>query len=177
MRLNMAGIQHNSVVDGPGLRTTIFTQGCPHSCLGCHNPQTQDPSGGNWADVPQLAKDICADSSVRGVTFSGGEPFAQSGALAQLAAMLKRKNKHIIIYTGYTFEDLKQKAITDAAVASLLATADLLIDGPFILAERDLAVAYRGSRNQRIIDLQATLLEGAVILSPLHFRGLEQAYA
>ena len=177
MKLKLAGVQQNSVVDGPGLRTAIFTQGCPHRCPGCHNPQTQDPTGGQWADVAELAADICADSSVRGVTFSGGEPFAQARALAQLAAHLKMKNLHIAIYTGYTYEELRSKALIDSAVAALLAATDLLIDGPFVLAERDLAAAYRGSRNQRIIDVQATLQEGTVILSPLHFRGLEQAYA
>ncbi|EEG77608.1 anaerobic ribonucleoside-triphosphate reductase activating protein [Dethiobacter alkaliphilus] len=177
VKLKLAGVQNNSVVDGPGLRTVIFTQGCPHHCPGCHNPQTLDPAGGRWEDVSDLMADICADTGVRGVTFSGGEPFAQARALAQLAAGLKTRKMHIMVYSGYTFEELQRKAISDSAVAALLSLTDLLIDGPFILAQRDLSLLYRGSHNQRIIDVQATLEEGRVILSPLHFRGQEQAYA
>lgn len=177
MKIKLAGIQQNSVVDGPGLRTVVFVQGCPHSCPGCHNPQTQDPKGGTWRDVTELAAEICAYRGVRGVTFSGGEPFAQPRPLAKLAAMLKQHGLNLAIYTGYTYEELKGRAVADTATAALLANADLLIDGPFLRHERDLSLAYRGSRNQRIIDLPATLQTGTVTLSPLHFSGQEQAYA
>lgn len=176
MKLKLAGIQHHSVVDGPGLRTVVFAQGCPHQCVGCHNPQTQDFAAGTWVDVVQLAEEIRA-CRTGGVTFSGGEPFAQARAMAALAAILKQGGSHIAIYTGYTYEQVKDQALHDPAAAALLATGDLLIDGAFIMAQRDMSLTYRGSRNQRVIDLPATIRTGTVVLSPLHFRGQEQSYA
>jgi anaerobic ribonucleoside-triphosphate reductase activating protein len=168
---------HNSVVDGPGLRTVVFVQGCPHHCPGCHNPQTQHLQGGQDIDVAQLTATICAERGVRGVTLSGGEPFAQPRPLARLAGMLKKNGLHIIIYSGYTYEELKIRASGEPAVAALLAAGDLLIDGPFIQEEKDMSLAYRGSHNQRIIDLPATIRTGGVVLSPLQTGGAEQAYA
>ncbi|MDW7651275.1 MAG: 4Fe-4S cluster-binding domain-containing protein [Bacillota bacterium] len=177
MKLRLAGLQKNSVVDGPGLRTVVFSQGCPHNCPGCHNPQTLDPNGGQWADVSELAATICVEKGMRGVTFSGGEPFLQARALAALAVPLRESGLHIMIYSGYTYEELRGMAISDSAVAALLAAGDLLVDGRFVLAQRDLSLLYRGSHNQRIIDLPATIRTGAVVLSPLHHRGLGQQYA
>lgn len=100
MKLKLAGLQHDSVVDGPGLRTSVFLQGCPHLCPGCHNPQTQNFAAGRWLDVTKLAEEICADSRVRRVTFSGGEPFAQAEPLAMLAEILKKAGCHLLIYSG-----------------------------------------------------------------------------
>jgi anaerobic ribonucleoside-triphosphate reductase activating protein len=177
MKVKLAGIQHNSVVDGPGLRTVIFAQGCPHCCPGCHNPQTQNPESGTWVDVVELAAEISANRGVRGVTFSGGEPFMQPWPLVQLAAILKQSGYNLAIYTGYTYEELKDRAAVDPATAALLTATDLLIDGRFLREERDLSLIYRGSRNQRVIDIPATLKTGSVVLSPLHSRGQEQAYA
>lgn len=176
MKLKLAGLQHYSVVDGPGLRTVVFLQGCPHLCPGCHNPQTQDSAGGKWLDVTALAAEIAADRGVRAITFSGGEPFAQAEPLAMLAETLKKAGRHLLIYTGYSYEQLREMAVADKATAALLAAGDLLIDGPFLLAERDISLTYRGSRNQRIIDLPATMQAGSVVLSPLHFRGQGQRY-
>jgi len=176
MKLKLAGLQHYSVVDGPGIRAAVFLQGCPHLCPGCHNPQTQNFAGGKWQDVTKLAEEICADSGLRGVTFSGGEPFAQAEPLAMLAEILKEASRHLLIYSGYLYEQLREMAVADKATAALLATADLLIDGPFLLKECDISLTYRGSRNQRIIDLPATGQTGSVVLSPLHFRGQEQMY-
>lgn len=176
MKLKLAGLKHYSVVDGPGIRTAVFLQGCPHFCPGCHNPQTQDSAGGSWLAVTKLAAEIAADRRVRGVTFSGGEPFAQAEPLVILAEILKKAGCHLLIYSGYTYEQLKEKALSDNATAALLAAGDMLIDGPFLLAERDISLTYRGSRNQRIIDLPAAMQTGAPVLSPLHFRGQEQMY-
>lgn len=175
MDLNVAGLKHYSVVDGPGVRTAVFLQGCPHLCPGCHNPQTQDFAGGRWLNVAALAVEIAADRRVRGVTFSGGEPFAQAEPLVMLAEILKKAGCHLLIYSGYTYEQLKEKALSDNATAALLAAGDLLIDGPFLLAERDISLTYRGSRNQRIIDLPASLQLGSPVLSPLHFCGQGQS--
>ncbi|MBT9168183.1 MAG: Anaerobic ribonucleoside-triphosphate reductase-activating protein [Syntrophomonadaceae bacterium] len=176
MKLKLAGLKHYSVVDGPGIRTAVFLQGCPHLCPGCHNPQTQDFAGGRWLDVTKLAAEIGADRGVRGVTFSGGEPFAQAEPLVMLAEILKKADYQLMIYSGYTYEQLKEKAVTDKATAALLAAGDLLVDGPFLLAERDISLTYRGSRNQRIIDLPATIQTGSPVLSPLHFRGQAKIY-
>ena len=177
MQLNVAGMLDCSVVDGPGVRAVVFTQGCPHACPGCHNPQTHDPNGGQWLDVSELAAKLCKHKGLRGVTFSGGEPFLQARELAALAVSLKAKGLNIMIYSGYTYEELAQAATGDSAVAALLAVADVLIDGKYVQEERDLALAYRGSRNQRVIDLPATISSGTVVLSPIHYLGLEQAYA
>lgn len=177
MQLKVAGMLDCSVTDGPGVRAVVFTQGCPHGCPGCHNPQTHDPNGGQWLDVWELAAKLCRHKGLRGVTFSGGEPFLQARALAGLAAALKAKGLNIMIYTGYTYEELAQRATGDAAVAALLAVGDVLIDGVYVQEERDLALAYRGSRNQRIIDLPATISSGNVVLSPMHYFGLVQVYA
>ncbi|MEW6192999.1 MAG: anaerobic ribonucleoside-triphosphate reductase activating protein [Bacillota bacterium] len=154
VNLRIAGIVRESVVDGPGLRYVIFAQGCPHRCVGCHNPETWDPAGGYEVTVEEILGDIVRNPLVRGVTFSGGDPFLQAGAFAALGRALRQKGYDIVTYTGYTYEELR--AMTDPAVQDLLAVTDILIDGPFILDERDLTLPFRGSRNQRIIDLRAT---------------------
>lgn len=177
MQLKIAGLHKNSVVDGPGLRTVVFVQGCPHNCCGCHNPETHDQDGGSRVEINELAEQILAEKGLSGATFSGGEPFMQSKALSVLAAILKERGINLVVYSGYTFEQLTEMAKGDPAVAELLAAADLLIDGPYVQEERDLSVLYRGSRNQRIIDVPQSLQSGTVILSPLHFRGLKKENA
>ncbi|HHX73490.1 MAG TPA: anaerobic ribonucleoside-triphosphate reductase activating protein, partial [Firmicutes bacterium] len=165
MQLRIAGLHRQSVVDGPGVRTVVFTQGCHHNCPGCHNPQTHDPQGGRLADINELAAEILSDKHVRGVTFSGGESFLQPRALAALARLLKSRQIHLVVYSGYTFEELLKKGRQDQATAALLAACDLLIDGPYLQEQRDLSLLYRGSRNQRIIDLPASLKAGEALLS------------
>ncbi|NLN06480.1 MAG: anaerobic ribonucleoside-triphosphate reductase activating protein [Firmicutes bacterium] len=177
MQLRIAGLHRQSVVDGPGVRTVVFTQGCHHSCPGCHNPQTHDPQGGRLVDINELAAEILSDKHVRGVTFSGGEPFLQPRALAALAGLLKSHQIHLVVYSGYTFEELLEKGRQDQATAALLAACDLLVDGPYLQEQRDISLLYRGSRNQRIIDLPASLKAGEAVLSELHFRGLRRADA
>jgi anaerobic ribonucleoside-triphosphate reductase activating protein len=128
-------------------------------------------------DVSQLTVALCGSRGVRRVTFSGGEPFAQPEPLAAVAAVLKDMGLHILIYSGYTFEELRERALTEPAVAALLGTGDLLVDGPFILAQRDMSLAYRGSHNQRIIDLPASIRTGTVVISPLQGGYAERNYA
>ncbi|NLZ38660.1 MAG: anaerobic ribonucleoside-triphosphate reductase activating protein [Firmicutes bacterium] len=171
MQLKLAAVHKQSVVDGPGVRTVIFAQGCPHHCPGCHNRQTHNFAGGRWVDVKELAAEILQDRYIRNVTFSGGEPFAQAQPLAALAAILKSRGLHLVVYSGYTYEELLLKSKTETAVADLLAAADLLIDGPFLAEQKDLTLLYRGSSNQRIIDVPASLQCGKIVLSELHFRG------
>ncbi|WP_334110224.1 anaerobic ribonucleoside-triphosphate reductase activating protein [Thermodesulfitimonas autotrophica] len=163
--LRIAGVVRESVVDGPGLRYVIFAQGCPHRCPGCHNPETWDPAGGYEITAAELLADISRNPLIAGVTFSGGEPFAQAAAFAALGRALREEGYNIVTYTGYTYEELQ--TIAEKGVRELLAVTDILIDGPFILAERDLTLPFRGSKNQRIIDLRATRTSETIV--ELHF--------
>ena len=159
--LRIAGVISGSIVDGPGLRYVIFTQGCPHHCPGCHNPKTHDPKGGYEADAEQLLEDILADPILTGVTFSGGEPFAQAEALLPLAEELHARGIPLMIYTGYTYEQLLEAG--NAVWDRLLALAELLVDGPYVESRRDLTLAFRGSANQRVIDLGKTKDQGRIV--------------
>ena len=152
--LDLSGIVSDSIVDGPGIRTTIFCQGCPHHCEGCHNPETWDFGCGTEVPVEDLVDVVKSNPLCRGVTFSGGEPFAQAEGFAKLARLLKVQGYEVASYSGYTFEELLDGS---EAQKELLASIDILIDGPFVLAERSLEVPFRGSRNQRILDVPKSL--------------------
>ena len=158
--LDLSGIVGDSIVDGPGIRTTIFSQGCPHHCPGCHNPETWDFGCGTQIPVEDIVDIVRSNPLCRGVTFSGGEPFAQAAGFAKLARLLKEKGYEVASYSGYTFEELlcgsdEQK--------ELLRAIDILIDGPFLMAEKSLEVPFRGSRNQRILDVKKSLAEGKAV--------------
>lgn len=151
--LKISGLVEESIVDGPGLRFVVFTQGCPHHCKGCHNPQTHDFDGGYWISVDEILKKFNEDPLLSGITFSGGEPFCQPGPLCTLAEAVRAKGKNVFIYSGYTFEQLQEMARTQPDVDRLLRLSDTLVDGPFVEALKDLDLQFRGSSNQRIIDL------------------------
>ncbi len=163
MLIKLAGLVPESFVDGPGIRFTVFTQGCPHYCEGCHNPETHDFNGGRLADVDKIYEKIIADPIVKGVTFSGGEPFCQPEPLAYLAEKLKKNGYHVMSYSGYTFEQLFEKSQNDENIKKLLSNIDLLVDGRFVLAQRTLELKFRGSRNQRIIDVPESLKQGKAV--------------
>ena len=153
-KLRVSGIVEESVVDGPGIRFVVFTQGCPHHCPGCHNPQTHDVKGGTVMDTHEIMKRFMENPLLAGITFSGGEPFLQPGPLCALAHSVKCLGKNVVTYTGYTFEELLQ--FTDnPMVMRLLNLTDILIDGPYVRALRDLSLQYKGSHNQRILDRAA----------------------
>ncbi len=152
-RIRLAGWQADSAVDGPGLRFVVFAQGCPHRCPGCHNPETHLPLGGKVLNVGQVFQLYQQSTGQQGITLSGGEPFAQAGPFALLAAQVKSSGGDVICYTGYVWEQLKAWAETQEDIAHLLQEVDLLIDGPFILAQQTLTLPFRGSRNQRLIPL------------------------
>ena len=158
--LDLSGIAQDSIVDGPGIRTTIFCQGCPHHCPGCHNPETWDFGCGTKVPVEDLVDVVRSNPLCRGVTFSGGEPFAQAAGFARLARLLKEKGYEVASYSGYTFEELLEGSDDQK---ELLASIDILIDGPFLLAERSLETVFRGSRNQRILDVPKSLAAGKAI--------------
>lgn len=161
MQLRIAGLTKESIVDGPGIRYVVFAQGCNHKCKGCHNPDTHSMSGGYEIDVDMLIKDILNSKHIDGVTFSGGEPFLQAEAFLYIAKVLKHHNIHIISYTGYTFEQIIGNNINHEI--ELLNNIDVLIDGPYIEKLRDLSIPYRGSKNQRIIDVCSSLLYKSAI--------------
>ena len=160
MKVRMAGITPESVVDGPGIRLVFFTQGCPHNCEGCQNPATHDPNGGSLMDTADLIDSIEKAKLIRGITFSGGEPFLQAAALLEVAQAAKAKKLSVVAYSGYCFEELQKNAEAKA----LLEYIDLLIDGPFVLAKRDLKLPFRGSSNQRLIDVQSSFKTGKTVL-------------
>ena len=158
--LVLAGITEDSIVDGPGIRTTFYGQGCPHHCPGCHNPETWAFEGGTPMPVGRLAEVVRSNPLCHGVTFSGGEPFAQAEAFAELAGILRKDGYEIASYSGYTIEELM--AGTESQ-RKLLKQLDVLIDGPFLLGERSLELNFRGSRNQRILNVPASLSAGKAV--------------
>lgn len=160
--IRLASIAEESVVDGPGLRYVIFTQGCIRACPGCHNPQTHSFQGGKLVNIDTIFNDIKKNPLIRGVTFSGGEPFLQSNSLVNLAKRLKVIRYHLLSYTGFLFEEL----LTDNNYLSFLKVLDVIIDGPFILEKKSLMLRFRGSHNQRIIDVHSSLVQNKVILCP-----------
>ena len=168
MTIRMAGIAGDSIVDGPGIRTTYFAQGCPHHCEGCHNPETWDFDAGTPMETEALASVARANPLCRGVTFSGGEPFAQAEAFAELAELLKKEGYEVASYSGYTFEQLLHGTPEQKKLLKLL---DVLVDGPFVLSRRSLDLVYRGSDNQRILDVQKSLAAGEPVPAPPRWQG------
>lgn len=159
--VRIAGLVKDSIVDGPGLRFTIFTQGCPHHCKGCHNPKTHDFKGGKLVTSEYILKEIASDRGATGITLSGGEPFCQAKVLAPLAKQLKQMGYEVASYSGWTFEELNSGKIPFAK--ELLENIDILIDGKFILEQRSLELSFRGSKNQRIIDVPKSLKAGFAV--------------
>ncbi len=160
--LDLSGIVSDSIVDGPGIRTTIFCQGCPHHCPGCHNPETWEFGAGTPMDEEEILSIVKSNPLCRGVTFSGGEPFAQAEGYARLAKLLKANGYEVASYSGYTFRQLLRGT---PAQRELLEVIDILIDGPYIEAERSLELSFRGSRNQRILDVPKSLDAGEAVLT------------
>ena len=155
--MRIANYIQDSIVDGKGLRFTLFTQGCPHHCPGCHNPQTHDFSGGRDMSVDELIAIILKNPLTDGVTFSGGEPFAQAEDCIQIAKAVREKGLNVWAYSGWTFEQLLAGT---PAQRELLSLCDVLVDGPFILEQRSLNLKWRGSTNQRVLDVPKSLAQG-----------------
>lgn len=161
--LRIAGIMKESIVDGPGIRFAIFCQGCPHDCEGCHNPSTHSFQDGEIVKISNILKYIDENPLIQGVTFSGGEPLCQVKPFLSLAKEVKKRNLHLLIYTGYTIEELEIRMKKEHELEELLRTADHLIEGRFVQKLRNLSLLYRGSSNQRIIDLNAYFSTGEII--------------
>jgi anaerobic ribonucleoside-triphosphate reductase activating protein len=153
--IRVSSVIPESIVDGPGIRTVIFTQGCPHRCEGCHNPQSHDFDGGCDFTVEELFESVRRNPMLTGVTFSGGEPFCQAAPLARLALAVKGIGLEVAVYTGYLLEDIISE--NDPERMELLRLADIVVDGRFVMAQRSLELKFRGSKNQRIINVSKSL--------------------
>lgn len=164
MKIRIAGTVNDSIVDGKGIRFVVFVQGCIHNCEGCHNPQTHDFSGGFETDTEELLTKILSNPLLDGVTFSGGEPFCQPAPLYELGRRAKENGLNIVCYTGFTFEKLLEMSKKDKDILNLLGICDVLIDGPFILSKKNLLLKFRGSENQRILDVKKSVAEGKAVL-------------
>jgi anaerobic ribonucleoside-triphosphate reductase activating protein len=162
MQLRLFGTEKSSIVDGPGIRFAVFLQGCPHDCPGCHNPKSHDINGGVVCDTEDISKEFSKNPLLKGITLSGGEPLLQAEACLALALEAKKLGLDVWLYTGYLFEDILNSG--NGHIKQLLKHVDCIVDGPFIMAERSLDLLYKGSRNQRIIDVQKSLNEGKAVL-------------
>ena len=164
MDIKLSGYIDDSIVDGPGIRFTVFTQGCPHRCADCHNPQTHDFEGGQWQSTEFLAACMEKNPLLSGLTLSGGEPLLQPESCAALARAAKDAGLNVWLYSGYTFE-----AILDARRGdwmALLETCDVLVDGPFIAGQRTLSRKFAGSKNQRVLDIPSSLAACRAVCLP-----------
>ena len=166
-KIRLCGIEPEAVVDGPGFRYVIFVQGCPHHCEGCHNPQSHDFDGGYEITLDKLYDEIKSNRHLKGVTFSGGEPFCKARELTLLGREVKALGLDVMTYTGYTYDHLVEE--NDRDRMSLLEISDILVDGPFVLAKRDITLTFRGSENQRVIDMNATRKKGEIVLREFEY--------
>ncbi|HEX3021723.1 MAG TPA: anaerobic ribonucleoside-triphosphate reductase activating protein [Lachnospiraceae bacterium] len=157
--IRIAGVVNDSVVDGPGIRYTVFTQGCEHNCKGCHNVHTHDRQGGYDIAVDDLLEQVRNNPLLDGITLSGGEPFLQPKACAELATKVHDMGLNVFSYTGYTFEQLLR--LPD--MKELLEAVDILVDGPYVEGMRSLSLKFRGSRNQRVIDVKKSMEQLKVV--------------
>ena len=159
-----ADLQKDSIVDGNGIRTVIWTQGCPHNCLGCHNPSTHSFDDGALVDVDYIKSEIADLVYQDGITFSGGDPMCQAEACYEIAKYAKELGLNIWCYTGYTYEQLIKLGEKKKAIMNFLSVIDVLVDGKFMIEYKSLDCLYRGSTNQRLIDVKKSLVKGKVCL-------------
>lgn len=161
--MRIAGFVEESIVDGPGFRIVIFFQGCAHHCYGCHNPETWDFEGGKEVSFDLIKKIIDDNPYADGITLSGGDPLYQIDASTEIAEYAKSKGLDVILYTGFLFEEVLEKTKANQRLKDLLNNVDTLIDGPFILEQRHLSLKFRGSSNQRIIDVKKSLMQNKIV--------------
>ena len=160
--MRIAGMKHTSTVDGPGSRFVVLLQGCEHKCPGCWNPDAQDTGGGVDFPMEELTEQMLANPLTEGLSFAGGEPFGQAEDCAALARAAHQAGLNVWCWIGYTLETLLTTA-SDAQL-ELLREIDVLVDGPFIEAQKNLNLRFRGSENQRLIDVPASLSSGEIVL-------------
>lgn len=166
MKIRLAShLQYDSIVDGEGMRTVLWTQGCPHNCLGCHNPTTHSFDGGFISDTDDLINELSLNMKYQdGITLSGGDPFMQAEAVNIIASYVKSLGKNVWAFTGFDFEMLLSMSKNNNHILNLLNNIDVLVDGKFKIDEFSYDLYYRGSKNQRIIDVKKSLDTGRVVL-------------
>lgn len=162
-KIRLAGIIRESIVDGPGIRFVVFSQGCTHGCKGCHNPSSFDINGGYETTINSIVSEIKKNPLLSGVTFSGGDPFLQSKQFSELAREVHKLSLNVITYTGYTIEQLIDGIDENPYWKDLLLQTDTLVDGPFILEKKSLMLRFKGSSNQRVIDPRESLKCGYAV--------------
>lgn len=165
VRLAAKDIQTDSIVDGEGIRSVIWFQGCSHNCEGCHNPETHDFNAGYEVSIDDVKKQIDDLEFQTGVTFSGGDPMMQIEALAELAKYVQEKGMNVWCYTGFKYEDLLKMSDSNPYYMDALKHIDMLVDGKFVLNLKSFDVPFRGSSNQRIIDVQKSLKSKKIIIN------------
>lgn len=162
--VRLAGIAYESLVNGPGMRRVFFAQGCKHNCKGCFNPETHNFDGGEIMDMDELIKDVLDNPLLKGVTFSGGDPIEQAHSFSYMANIFKSSNLNIWCYTGYKFEGLIKKMELDKSIKDLLNNIDVLVDGKFEINNKKEGLKFKGSSNQRIIDVKKSLESGEIVV-------------
>lgn len=167
VKLRLAGVIRESIVDGPGWRFVVFVQGCPHHCPGCQNPQTHDFDGGYDTTVGNIINVLKENKLLSGITLSGGEPFTQAKALTVLAKEVRALGLDVMSFSGWTYEELINGADSENGWRELLEELSYLVDGKFIIAEKSLELKFRGSKNQRIVDVRKSLASGTTVTTEL----------
>lgn len=162
--IRLAGIAYESLVNGPGLRRVFFSQGCKHDCNGCFNPETHDFNGGEDKNMDQLIKEVLDNPMLKGVTFSGGDPFERAEEFAYMAKAFKKANLSVWSYTGYTYEYIIDNLDKRGGWRDLLNNIDVLVDGRFEMDKQEDGLRYRGSSNQRLIDVEKSLQSNTIVL-------------
>ena len=162
MEIRIAGLVNDSIVDGPDFRLAVFTQGCPHNCEGCHNPETHNFSGGKMMDTAEIVRLMQDNPLLDGITLTGGDPFCQPLPCIELARAAHKMGLSVWAYSGWTYDEL----LADPEMSELLRETDVLVDGPFVLAQRTLDKRFMGSRNQRAVDVKRSLAEGSAVEIP-----------
>ncbi len=155
--IRLSGIAYESLVNGPGMRRVFFAQGFKHNCEGCFNPETHDFSGGEEKNIDDLIKDVLKNKMIKGITFSGGDPLEQADKFSYMAKAFKKSGLNIWCYTGYTFEILLEKMKNEDSIRELIENIDVLVDGRFEINNKKEGLRFRGSSNQRIIDVKESL--------------------
>ena len=163
-RLRIAGIVKESIVDGPGIRLVVFAQGCKHNCPGCHNPHTHSFEDGTLISIDEIIENVRENPILDGITLSGGEPFEQAEGFAELAHRIHRLGLNVVTYTGYTYEHIMDNLDKRKGWKSLIQESDFLIDGRFEQSQKNMLLRFRGSENQRIIDLRSSARENSLVV-------------
>ncbi|KAI3349623.1 anaerobic ribonucleoside-triphosphate reductase activating protein [Clostridium botulinum] len=163
-KIRLSGIAYESLVNGPGIRRVFFSQGCNHNCKGCFNPDTHDFNGGEERNIDELIEDVLCNPMIKGITFSGGDPFERADEFSYMAKIFKENNKNIWCYTGYTFEYINDNLERNKGWRDLINNLDVLVDGKFEEDKKEDGLKFKGSSNQRIIDVKESLKSNKVVI-------------